>query len=98
MALGFSALLFLESTLVIEEVLVVRDEDLGFDLNQVHVRKGRLWARVILTSRGSVFHERPGQDWITSLHALKIYSLLMTILKVGSVFPSLGMVRTILWW
>ena len=48
------------------------------------------------TSKGSEFHEMPGHDWMTSLQALRRYSLLTTILNVGSRPSDVGTVRMML--
>lgn len=88
-----------EGGAVSEERGIEGEEDLGVELG---VEGGvRSCGRVnreggLFTSSGSEFHEMPGQDWITSLHAFRIYSLMMINLNVGSIPSRWGIVRTIL--
>ena len=86
----------LEGCCVVEEFGVEGYEEFWVQLRmEVNYRTT---ARIIeiLTSRGALFQETPGQDWMTSLQALRIYSLFTTSLNVGSACSCLGKVRTIL--
>ena len=85
----------LERRCVCEEFGVEDYEEFGIQL-RMRVKIGLRVLLVVLTSRGSLFQETPGQDWMTSLQALSIYSLFTTSLNMGSAFPYAGKVRTIL--
>jgi hypothetical protein len=86
----------LEGRSIREELGVEGYEEFGIQLCMRLRRDRYQFVFIGLTSRGSEFQEIPGHDWMTSLQALSIYSLLTTSLNVGSLFSCLAMVRTIL--
>ena len=98
MSFTLATLLLFQGSLVIQELLVIRDEDLGIKLKTVRCQRMEVEKCEVgdHTSKGSEFQETPGQDSMTSLQAFKMYSLLITILKVGSALSVLGIVRTTL--